>query len=128
MKSIKIKEIGNVKNQLRKYTAGKKFDINQFDQMARLAWLGKLVFQPLEPEDPECQSLLVYADFPDDFIQHFLRTDDDLIGHMYIVDAEQGKALIKILEQGVQERAVLYGDLKQRGFYFDHFYKSDDSE
>jgi len=126
MKSIKITEVGNVKNQLRKYTAGKKFDINQFDQIARLAWLGKVVMQPLEPTDPDCKSLLLYADYPEDMAEHFLRTDDDLLGHMHIVDAEQGQALIKILEQGVKERAALYADLKQRGFYFDHFYEASD--
>jgi len=128
MKSIKITDISTIKNQLRKYTAGKKFDINQFDQIARLAWLGKVVLQPLEPTDPDCKSLLVYAEYPDDMVEHFLRTDDDLLGHMHIVDAEQGAALIKILEQGVKERAALYADLKQRGFYFDHFYKPDDKD
>lgn len=126
MKSIKITDVGTIKNQLRKYTAGKKFDINQFDQIARLAWLGKVVLQPLEPTDPECKSLLVFADYPEEMAEHFLRTDDDLLGHMHIVDAEQGQALIKILEQGVKERAALYADLKQRAFYFDHFYKAGD--
>ncbi|MDH5256448.1 MAG: hypothetical protein OEX07_00520 [Gammaproteobacteria bacterium] len=123
MKTIKIKEVGNLKNELRKYTAGKKLDINQFDQMARLAWLGKLIFQPLEPTDPNCKSLMVYAEFPTEFQEHFLNTDDDLVGCMHIVDAEQGEALIKVMEQGVNERAALYADLKQRGFYFEHFYK-----
>jgi len=123
MKTIKIKEVGSLKNELRKYTAGKKLDINQFDQMARLAWMGKLIFQPLEPTDPNCKSLMVYAEFPTEFQEHFLNTDDDLVGCMHIVDAEQGEALIKIMEQGVNERAALYMDLKQRGFYFDHFYK-----
>lgn len=125
MKTIKIKQVGNLKNELRKYTAGKKLDINQFDQMARLAWLGKLIFQPLEPTDPNCKSLMVYAEFPSEFQEHFLKTDDDLVGCMHIVDAIQGEALIKIMEQGVNERAVLYADLKQRGFYFDHFYDTD---
>ncbi len=123
MKTIKIKAIGTVKNELRKYTAGKKFDIHQFDQMARIAWLGKLVFQPLEPTNPDCKSFMVYAEFPTEFEEHFLRSDDDLIGCMHIVDFEQGEALIKIMEQGVKERAALFQDLKQRGFYMDHFYK-----
>ena len=122
MKTIKIKQVGNLKNELRKYTAGKKLDINQFDQMARLAWLGKLIFQPLEPTDPTCKSLMVYAEFPTEFQEHFLNTDDDLVGCMHIVDAEQGAALIKVMEQGVNERAVQFTDLKQRTFYFDHFY------
>lgn len=123
MKTIKIKEVGNLKNELRRFTAGKKLDINQFDQMARLAWLGKLIFQPLDTTDPGCQSLMVYAEHPGEFPEHFLNTDDDLVGCMHIIDAEQGRALIKVMEQGVKERAALYADLKQRGFYFDHFYQ-----
>jgi len=125
MKTIKIKQVGDLKNELRKYTVGKKLDISQFDQMARLAWLGKLIFQPLEPTDPNCKSLMVYAEFPTEFQEHFLKTDDDLVGCMHIVDATQGEALIKIMEQGVKERAVLYADLKKRGFYFEHFYDTD---
>ena len=124
MKSIKVTDIGSIKNELRKYKAGKKFDINQFNQIARLAWFGKVVMQPLDAEDPECRSFLLYADYPDDFIQHFLDTDQDLIGQMHIVDGEQAQALVKILEQGVQERAQLYQSVRQRDFYFKHFYES----
>jgi hypothetical protein len=126
MKNIKVTDIGQIKNELRKYKAGKKFDINQFNQIARLAWLGKVVMQPLDPEDPSCKSFLLYADFPSDFIEHFLNTDQDLIGQMHIVDSEQAQALIKILEQGVQERANQYQQLKQKDFYFQHFYEADD--
>ncbi|MDH5378146.1 MAG: hypothetical protein OEX00_07485, partial [Gammaproteobacteria bacterium] len=103
-------------------------DINQFNQVARLAWLGKVVMQPLEPTDPECESMLIYVDYPDEMAQHFLNTDQDLIGHMHIVDREQSKALIKVLELGVRERAALYQDLKNRDFYFNHFYQSPESE
>lgn len=128
MKQIKVTDIGAIKNELRKYKAGKKFDINQFNQIARLAWFGKVTMQPLDPEDPSCKSFLVFADFPDPFIEHFLSTDEDLIGRMHIVDSEQAQALIKIIEQGVQERAELYQSMKQRDFYFKHFYESDDKK
>lgn len=130
MKNIKVTDIGSIKNELRKYKNGKKLDINQFNQVARLAWLGKLVMQPLEPEDPECTALLVYVDYPDNMISHFLNTDEDLIGHMHIVDGVQGAALIKVMEQGFKERSALYQDLRQRDFYFAHFYQPspDDSD
>lgn len=123
MKNIKVTDIGSIKNELRKYKSGKKLDINQFNQIARLAWLGKLVMQPLEPADPECKSLLVYVDFPEPMIDHLLNTDEDLIGRIHIVDGEQGEALIKVMELGFKERGLLYQDLKQRDFYFKHFYK-----
>lgn len=126
MKSIKVTDLSQVKNELNKYRKGKKFDINQFNQIARLAWLGKITLQPLDPQDASCQSLLLYADYPDELPGHFLNIDHDLLGHIHIVDGEQGQALIKILEQGVGERAALYRDLAQRDFYFGHFYQPDD--
>jgi hypothetical protein len=46
MKSLKISNLGEIRNELNKYKKGKKFDIHQFNQVARLAWLGKLVIQP----------------------------------------------------------------------------------
>ena len=125
---IKVADVGQLKNELRKYKSGRKFDIHQFNQVARLAWLGKVTLQLLDAEDPACKSLLVYVDFAEALPTHFLNTDEDLVGRMHIVDAEQGEALIKIVEQGVRERAALYQDLKQRDFYFDHFYDAGDDE
>ena len=123
MKSIKLTDISAVKNELRKYKHGKKFDINQFNQVARLAWLGKLTLQPLDAQDQESRAMLVHVDYPDELIDHILNTDQDLVGHIHIVDGEQADALVKIMELGVRERIVLYQDLQQRDFYFDHFYK-----
>ena len=122
MKEIKINDIGSLKNELRKYKSGAKLDINQFNQVARLAWLGKLIMQPLDPADASCKSYLVFVEDAGEFIGHFLNTDQDLLGRMHLVDGQQAQALIKILEQGVQERAGLYQDLSQRDFYFAHFY------
>lgn len=123
-KPIKITSVGDIKNELRKYKAGKKLDINQFNQVARLAWLGKIVLQPLDPADPESKSWLLYVDYPEPMPEHVLNTDQDLIGQMHILDGDQGQALAKVFEQGMQERQNLYLDLKQRDFYFDHFYES----
>ncbi|MDH5545654.1 MAG: hypothetical protein OEZ43_08680 [Gammaproteobacteria bacterium] len=125
MKDIKVTDIGAIKNELRKYKAGAKLDINQFNQVARIAWLGKLVMQPLDPMDANAKSFLVYVDDSGEFIEHFLRTDQDLLGRMHIVDGDQAQALIKVMEQGFAERSLLYQDLKQRDFYFEHFYQQD---
>ena len=94
MKSIKVSNLGEIRNELNKYKKGKKFDIHQFNQVARLAWLGKVALQPLDPEDPDCKSLLLYVDYPEELAQHFLDTDQELLGHMHIVDGEQGQALV----------------------------------
>lgn len=126
--SIKLTDIGSLKNELRKYKAGKKLDIAQFNQVARLAWLGKLVIQPLDPADPECRAWLVFVDHPDELAGHVLNLDADLVGQMHIIDAQQGEALIKALELGVKERAALYQDLDQRDFYFQNFYQGSEEK
>lgn len=123
MKSIKISNLGEIRNELNKYKKGKKFDIHQFNQMARLAWLGKIVMQSLDPLDEKCESFLLYCEYPDEFQAHFLDTDQDLVGQMHIVDGEQALALSRILQQGVEERALLYQDLRRRDFYFGEFYR-----
>lgn len=122
MKSIKVTNLGEIRNELNKYKKGKKFDIYQFNQVARLAWLGKIIMHPLDREDPECRSFLMYCEPLDEFQNHFLDIDEDLVGQMHIVDGEQAEALANILRMGVEERAGLYQSLRQRDFYFDQFY------
>ncbi|QKT04560.1 hypothetical protein HUS23_12455 [Ectothiorhodospiraceae bacterium 2226] len=126
MKTIKMTDLGTLKNELNKYRKGKKFDINQFNQIARLAWLGKIVMQPLDPLAEDVKSYLLYADFPDPVNDQVLATDEDLIGRMHIVDAEQGEALAKILEEGFKERLALAQALRARDFYFSKFYGKKD--
>lgn len=128
MKSIKVTDIGQIKNELNKYKKGKKLDIRQFNQAARLAWLGRLVMKPLDVEDPETQSYLVYVDYPDTFAANFLNLDDDLVGHIFIVDAEQGRYLAETVQQGVRDRAALLEDLNQRDFYYKKFHRPDDAD
>lgn len=128
MKSIKLTDVGQIKNELNKYRKGKKLDIRQFNQAARLAWLGKLVMKPLDLEDPETKSYLVYVDYPDNFAANFLNLDDDLVGHIFIVDAEQGRYLAEILQDGVRERAAMYEALDRRDFYFPKFYRAEGDE
>jgi hypothetical protein len=128
MKSIKLTDVGQIKNELNKYKKGKKLDIRQFNQAARLAWLGKLVLMPLDLEDPETKSYHVYVEYPDPFVAHFLDLDDDLGGHLFILDSEQGHYLAEIIEQGVRDRAALYEDLNRRDFYFKKFYRPEDQD
>lgn len=123
MKSLKVTSLNDIRNELNKYKKGKKFDIPQFNQIARLAWLGKISLQPLDPEDSNCTALLMHVDYPESFQNNFINIDEDLLGHIFIVDGEQGEALIKILRQGVEDRAYMYEDLEKRDFYFKHFYK-----
>ena len=49
--NIPVTDVGALKNELRKYKHGKKLDISQFNQAARLAWLGRIALSPLDPED-----------------------------------------------------------------------------
>ena len=131
MKSVKLTDIGEIKNQLNKYRKGKKFDINQFNQVARLAWLGKLVIQPLDPLDEDTGAWLIYCDFPEPLAERVMVFDKDgsgmdILGAMHIVDAEQGESLVRIMEEGFQERIEQYQALNQRDFYFSKFYKPKD--
>ena len=133
MKSMKIANIGEIRNELNKYKKGKKLDIHQFNQVARLAWLGKIVMQPLDLEDPDCKSFLVYIQEPEELAAHFLDTDQELTGGIQIIDGEQAMAMVEIMRSGVEERAKLYEDLSRSDFYFRYFYqpgqedKADDS-
>ncbi len=128
MKNIKVTDVGQIRNELNKYKKGKKLDIRQFNQAARLAWLGKAVMMPLDTEDPDTKSFLVYLDHPDPFSAHFLNFDEDLIGHIFILDAEQAQYLAEIIEQGVRDRAALCQDLDRREFYFGKFYHPEPEE
>lgn len=128
MKSIKVTNLGEIRNELNKYKKGRKLDIHQFNQVARIAWLGKLVIQPLDPLDAECESLLVYLDYPDDLATNILNIDQELQGRMHIVDGEQGAALIDILQSGFEERAKMYQELSSNDFYFRYFYKDKDKK
>ena len=128
MKSLKVTNIGEIRNELNKYKRGKKFDIHQFNQVARLAWLGRVVMQPLDPQDADTRSFLIFIQEPDELAAHFLNADEDLTGAMHIVDGEQAEALIQVLRGGVEERAKLYEDLSRSDFYFRYFYRPEAGE
>ncbi len=123
MKGIRITDLGALRNELAKYKNGKKLDIRQFNQAARLAWLGRAVLSPLDPEDPECRAWLLYLQRPEGLAEHCLVIDEDLLQYIHILDAEQGGHLAAILEQGVKERAAGLEALHRRDFYLERYFE-----
>jgi hypothetical protein len=126
MKSIDIADIGALKNELRKYKLGKKLDIGQFNQAARLAWLGKIALSPLDPEDPECRAWLLHLEHPEGLAEEILELDVELIGRIHILDAEQGERLAEILREGFEARARELEALSKRDFYLGKFFRPKD--
>jgi hypothetical protein len=126
MKSIDIADIGALKNELRKYKLGKKLDISQFNQAARLAWLGKIALSPLDPEDPECRAWLLHLEHPEGLAEEILELDVELIGRIHILDAEQGERLAEILREGFEARAKEIEALAKRDFYLGKFFRPKD--
>ena len=126
MKTINLTDVGALRNELAKYRKGKKLDIRQFNQAARLAWLGKVVLSPLDPEDADTKSWLLYVQRPEGLAEHELVVDEDLYQFIHILDAEQGGHLAAILEQGVRERAAALEELNRRDFYFEKYFEKKD--
>lgn len=127
MKEIRLTDVGQLKNELAKYRAGKKLDIRLFNQVARLAWLGKIVLCPLDPEDPACKSWLLYLQPLEGLAAQMIKVDEDLNGmpfasQIHILDAEQGAALAGIFRQGMEQRARELRALEARDFYFEMFF------
>lgn len=127
MKGIKIVDGGNIRNELAKYKKGKKLDIRLFNQVARLAWLGKIVLCPLDPDDPDCKSWLLHLQPLEGLAAELIRVDEDLNGtpfasQIHILDAEQGAHLADIFREGMQSRARDYQALAQRDFYFEKYF------
>lgn len=122
-KGFAITDVGALKNELRKYKYGRKLDIAQFNQAARLAWLGRVALSPLDPEDPECHAWLLHLERPAGLSGELLQLDEDLLGRIHVLDAEQGARLAEILHEGVQARARELQALNQRDFYLAKFFR-----
>lgn len=125
MKGIQITDLGALRNELAKYKKGKKLGIRQFNQAARLAWLGRAVLSPLDPEDAECKAWLLYLQRPEGLAEHCLVIDEDLLQYIHILDAEQGAHLAAVLELGVKERAAGLDALNRRDFYLEKYFDPD---
>ena len=126
MKEIKLTDIGQLRNELAKYKRGKKLDIRLFNQVARLAWLGKVVLCPLDPEDPECRAWLLHLEALQGLAAEIVKVDEDLNGmpfssQIHVLDAEQGDALAAIFREGMEHRARELQALQKREFYLEKF-------
>lgn len=129
MKEIKVTDLGQIKNQLAKYQKGKKLDIRLFNQVARLAWLGKIVLCPLDPEDPTCRAWLLHLQPLEGLARELIRVDEDLNGlpfasQIHVLDAEQGEHLAAIFREGMASRAGDLEALEKRDFYFEKYFKA----
>lgn len=122
-KSVPFADLGALKNQLRKFQHGRKLDIRQFNQAARLAWLGKIALSPLDPEDPECRAWLLHLERPEGIAAATLELDEDLLGRIHILDAEQGARLADILREGFEVRLGELQSLDKRDFYLAKFFR-----
>ena len=124
MKSIGFADLGALKNELRKYKHGRKLDIRQFNQAARLAWLGLAALSPLDPEDPECRAWLLHLERPGGVAAKVLTLDEDLLGRIHVLDAEQGERLAEILREGFEARTADLAALERRDFYLGKFFRA----
>ena len=125
-KAIRLTDVGQLKNELAKYKRGKKLDIRLFNQVARLAWLGKIVLCPLDPEDPECKAWLLRLEPLEGLAAEIIRVDEDLNGmpfasQIHVLDAEQGEALAAVFREGMEHRARELQALERREFYLERF-------
>jgi hypothetical protein len=127
-KIIPVEDMGRLRNELAKYKNGKKLDIRLFNQVARLAWLGKIVLCPLDPEDPECKAWLLRLEALEGLAAEIIKVDEDLNGmpfaaQIHILDAEQGETLVAIFREGMEHRARELQGLERREFYLEKFFK-----
>ena len=133
MKSIRVTDLGAIRNELAKYKKGKKLDIRLFNQVARLAWLGKIVLCPLDPEDADCKAWLLHMQPLEGLATEVIRVDEDRNGvpftaQIHILDAEQGAALAAIFREGMETRARDLDALSRRDFYFETFFRRSDGK
>jgi len=125
-KTIPLTDVGALRNELARYKWGKKLDIRQFNQVARLAWLGRVVLSPLDPEDPDNRAWLLHLERPEGIAAELVIVDEDLFQRIHVLDAEQGEHLAAILRQGMHERADAFERLNRRDFYFEKYFKTDE--
>lgn len=128
MKEIRLTDVGQLRNELAKYRNGKKLDIRLFNQVARLAWLGKIVLCPLDPEDSACKAWLLRLEPLDGLAAEIVRVDEDLNGmpfasQIHVLDAAQGEALAAIFKEGMEFRARELQALEGREFYLEKFFQ-----
>jgi hypothetical protein len=121
--SIPVTDVGALKNELRKYKHGKKLEISQFNQAARLAWLGRVALSPLDPEDPECKAWLLHLEQPEGLAGQIMEFDAELLGRIHVLDGEQGRYLAEILRAGFESRVRDIEALAHKDFYLEKYFR-----
>lgn len=124
MKSIPVVDSGSLESALRKYTHGRKLDIRQFNQAARLAGLDLVSLSPLDPEAPECKAWILHLEQPVGLAAKVLELDEDLMSRMHVLDAEQGAHLADLLRTGFEARANDLQSLARCEFYLEKYFDS----
>jgi len=122
MKEIRLTDVSRLKNELARLRKGRKLGIHEFNQAARLAWLGLAILAPLDPDDPACEAWLLYCERPQGLAAAALAIDEPLFTRIHVLDAEQGDRLRAVLREGIEARSVELDRLNQRDFYFDQFF------
>jgi len=125
VKTVKLTDAGQLRNELARYRKGRKLEIAQFNQAARLAWLGLVALAPLDPDDPTCEARLLHCLRPEGLAEGILHVDEFLYSRIHVLDAEQGAKLAEILRDGIEARARELEALDRRDFYFDKFFDPD---
>ncbi|HKJ71881.1 MAG TPA: hypothetical protein VKA55_09040 [Gammaproteobacteria bacterium] len=123
-KTIPLQDTGALKNELRKFQKGEKLTIQDFNKIARLAYFGFIVLTPLDPEDDNVTSYLMYIQPPEGLPATQLDIDEDMPDSIRILDGEQGDAIADVIRQGVRDRLDHIQRVAGTEFYFQYFYEN----
>jgi len=121
-KTIPLQDTGALKNELRKFQKGQKLTIQDFNKIARLGYYGFIVLTPLDHEDDNVTSYLMYIQPPEGLPATQLEVDEDMPDSIRILDGEQGDAIADVIRQGVRDRLDHIQQVAQTDFYFQYFY------
>lgn len=121
MKRINVSDLGALGNELAKYKLDRRLALAQFNQAARLAWLGNAVLSPVDAENPAGGAWLLYLEPPDGLAEQCVAVDDELLRQIHILDAGQGAALAAVAGEGAKERAAELAALNGRDFHGERF-------
>jgi hypothetical protein len=123
-KTIPLQDTGALKNELRKFQKGEKLTIQDFNKIARLAYFGFIVLTPLDPDDDNVTSYLMYIQPPEGLPATQLDIDEDMPDSIRILDGEQGDAIADVIRQGVRDRLDHIQKVAGTEFYFQYFYEN----
>ncbi|HKL77283.1 MAG TPA: hypothetical protein VJ985_02800 [Gammaproteobacteria bacterium] len=127
-KTIPMQDTSTLKNELRRFQKGQKLTIQEFNKVARLAYFGYIVLSPLDPDDEDVTSYLMYIQPPEGLPATQLSVDEDMPDSIRILDSEQGNAVADVIRQGIRDRLDHIQQVQQTDFYFRYFYEKPNEE